>query len=271
MKKNTFQSPSIETETIDILSERLLKATTQLAAANKELLALQKEREEMLSNISHDLRAPLTAIHSALDYIDSLENKTEEDYQSTLAIIKRRTANLESLVNDMYYLFCVEDTSKELSFEDVDACLFLETYFYDTIIDTRYDSHDVQLEIAPELAGHFIRIDRQRMIRVLDNLMTNAAKYSDPDAAITLKAIISDDKIIISVIDTGFGIPHEALNDIFRRTYRVSSARTPDSTTGSGLGLSIVKAIVERHQGSITCESTLGEGSAFTITLPLYQ
>ena len=62
MKKNTFESPSIETETIDILSERLLKATTQLAAANKELLSLQKEREEMLSNISHDLRAPLTAV-----------------------------------------------------------------------------------------------------------------------------------------------------------------------------------------------------------------
>ena len=73
MKKNTFESPSIETETIDILSERLLKATTQLAAANKELLSLQKEREEMLSNISHDLRAPLTAIHGALDYMDSLE------------------------------------------------------------------------------------------------------------------------------------------------------------------------------------------------------
>lgn len=271
MKKNTFESPSIETETIDILSERLLKATTQLAAANKELLSLQKEREEMLSNISHDLRAPLTAIHGALDYMDSLEVKTENDYQTALAIIRRRTLNLESLVNDMYYLFCVEDTTKELSFEKEDVCLFLETYFYDAIIDARYDTHDVYLEIAPELEGCLINVDRQRLIRVLDNLMTNAAKYSEPEASITLEAKKCQDQVVISVIDTGFGIPEDALNRIFHRTFRVSSARTPDNTTGSGLGLSIVKAIVERHGGNIRCESTLGKGSTFIITLPLYQ
>lgn len=269
MKKNIFEQPTIESETIESLSAKLLATTAQLMETNRELQKIQKERSEMLANISHDLRAPITAIRSSVDYLISGKNLTGEDYTSSLKLIDRRTKTLEDLIQDMYYLFCVEDTSKELALETVDAAAFLEEYFYDAIVDTRYDEHNMDLVIG-ENVDCTIQIDLQKIVRVLDNLFTNAAKYSPTGTDITLKARVTEDSqmLQVSVIDNGIGIPQDSLAHIFSRTYTVSSARTPNSVTGSGLGLSIVKAIVERHGGAVSCESEEGKGSCFTFTLP---
>lgn len=269
MKKNFFEQPIIESETIEALSARLLAATTELSKSNNELQKLQKERSEMLANISHDLRAPITAIRSAVDYLVSGHNLTDEDYRSSLMLIDRRTKTLENLIQDMYYLFCVEDTSRLLDLEEVDASMFLEEYFYDAIVDSRYDNHHMILDID-EVSDCRLNVDIQKLVRVLDNLFTNAAKYSPAGTDITLKAVVNRkaSALTVSVSDTGNGIPKDALARIFNRTYTVSSARTPNSSTGSGLGLSIVKAIIERHGGTVSCVSELNEGSCFSFTLP---
>lgn len=271
-KKNHFSTPKLESETIESLSAKLLDATVELTRVNRELLRVQKEREEMLSNISHDLRAPITAIRSALDYLRDGEALSPEDMKSTIALIDRRTKTLEDLIQDMYYLFCVEDTSKELNFETVDVGLFLEEYFYDALADNRYDTHDMCLEL-PDSLNCYIKIDIQKFVRVLDNLFTNAAKYTPTDSRITLSAALSPDSSLlqISVSDNGPGIPEESLPNIFNRTYTVSSARTPGVAGGSGLGLSIVKAIVERHGGNVSCQSNEEEGCCFTITIPVVE
>ena len=271
LQKNKFHSPSIQDETIESLSAKLLKATDELTIANKKLRQVQKEREEIISNISHDLRAPITAIRSAIDYLNTSENLTLADYQSSLAMIDRRTRTLEDLIHDMYYLFCVEDTSKEFQFTEIDVAPFLEEYYYDTLADSRFDTHEVNLEL-PSALNCKIKIDTQKLVRVLDNLFTNAIKYTPEDSVITLKAEQNTAKglLQISVIDNGPGIPKEALQNIFKRTYTVSKARTPGSQTGSGLGLTIVKAIMERHGGFATCTSIPGEGCNFTISLPLF-
>ncbi len=264
MRKNIFEQPGIESETIESL-------TAKLVVANQELQKVQKERSEMLANISHDLRAPITAIRSAIDYLNAGKHLTEEDYRSSLQLIDRRTKTLEDLIQDMYYLFCVEDTSKELILEPIEAAFFFEEYFYDAIIDTRYDTHNMHLDIADNVTG-MIQIDLQKIVRVLDNLFTNAAKYSPPNTDITLKVVLDEgsQNLLVAVIDNGIGIPKAALEHLFNRTYTVSSARTPNSATGSGLGLSIVKAIIERHHGTISCESKEGKGSCFSFTLPCH-
>lgn len=268
-KKPYFQSPAIESETIDSLSQKLFLANAQLTAANRALEKATREREDMLANISHDLRAPITAIRSAVDYLTSGQEISMEDYRTSIHLIDHRTKTLEKLIQDMYYLFCVEDTSKKLELQTLDAVSFLEEYFYNTIPDRLYDNHDMVLDLPDDLHCQ-IQIDLQKMIRVLDNLFTNAAKYSGPGSRITLTAALAPagDALIISVTDNGQGIPTESLPHIFNRTYTVSSSRTPGSTTGSGLGLSIVKAIVERHGGTVSCESRLGYGSCFQIKLP---
>lgn len=272
MKKTSFEQPLIESETIEALSTKLLATTTQLMQSNRELTRIQNERNEMLSNISHDLRAPITAIRNAVDYLTLGKDLSPEDYQNTLALIDRRTKTLEDLIQDMYYLFCVEDLSKKLSLETINPLAFFEEYFYDALADSRYDEHILNLQIDDTICGN-IQIDIQKIVRVMDNLFTNAAKYSPKGTHIDLivKEHSSLNLLKVSVKDNGIGIPKGDLKHIFGRTYTVSSARTPNSTTGSGLGLSIVKAIIERHDGTVGCESTEGEGSEFFFTLPLYK
>lgn len=266
MEKSTFFSPEIESEKINELSAKLLEVTNALQQSNQELLRVQREREEMLSNISHDLRAPLTAIRSAMDCL-TIEPLTNEERKGYLATMDRRMKTLETLVADMYYLFCVEDTGKKLDFVEVDAAPFFEEYFIDATTDERYDSKDMQLDMDAELDAK-ISIDIQKIIRVLDNLFTNACKYSGDGAMIKLSVKPTDGFIEVKVTDTGAGIPEEDVQKVFGRTFTVSSARTPNSSTGSGLGLSIAKAIIERHGGNIRCESKLGIGTTFTFTLP---
>ncbi len=276
MKKTTFETPGIESNTIEILSARLLEVTELLSKSNEKLKKEQKEREQMLANISHDLRAPITAIRSAIDYLTSDQEISKEDITSSLQLIDRRTKTLENLIQDMYYLFNVEDTSKELNFEVVDATAFLEEYFYDAIVDSRYDTHHMILNLEPGLDCSIV-IDVHKIVRVLDNLLTNAAKYSQADSTITLKGYLYREGYVLSnsfcieVIDNGIGIPTDAIESIFNRTYTVSASRTPNSSTGSGLGLSIVKAIVERHEGKIQCISEVVNGSKFIILLPIHH
>ncbi|MBP5332273.1 MAG: HAMP domain-containing histidine kinase [Lachnospiraceae bacterium] len=269
-----FRSPNLEAKTVEEL-------TLQLIEAHSKLQALQKEREMMLANISHDLRAPITAIRSAVDLALSTDDLSEEDFKKTMNLIDRRTSTLEDLINDMYYLFCVEDNSRPLKTIEADACTFLEEYFYDAIVDSRYDAFDMQLDVPTDLKCT-INVEPQKMVRVLDNLMTNSAKYAGEKATyIRLGARIAAGKaqtgpgnvptsynLRITVSDNGCGIAPEALPHIFTRTFTGSDARTPGTRTGSGLGLSIARAIVERHGGTIDVRSETGKGTEFTILLP---
>lgn len=270
MKKLKYEVPTVESNDIKILTTQLLETTKKLMEANKQLQKAEVERSEMLANISHDLRAPITAIRSSIDYLTAGHTVNQEDLSASLHLIDRRTKNLENLINDIYLLFCVEDQSKSFDYSEVSASLFIEEYYYDAITGSIYNDRNMHLDISDNL-NCMIHIDIQKFIRVLDNLLINASKYSTKDAHITLKTNQNDtnDHLLISVLDTGIGIPEEVIDKIFERTYTVSSARSPESPTGSGLGLSIAKAIVERHNGTIHCKSKEGIGSEFTITIPI--
>ena len=272
MKKPTFQEPLVETDSVEVLSNKLLSLTKELTLTNQELARIQQERSSMLSNISHDLRAPISAIRSAIDLLLSNHPLSKADVQTALNLIDRRTTTLQTLIQDMYLLFTLESNELPLHYETVSAVPFFEEYFYQALIDQRYEDKKMQLEISDDI-NVWITIDIQQMLRVLDNLFTNAAKYSPSQAEITFSVKLNRDesKLIIQVIDTGIGIPAECLPRIFDRTYMASFARTPDSATGSGLGLCIVKLIIEKFYGQIECESQVGKGSTFTILLPIQK
>ncbi len=267
MSNKTFISPEIEKNTIEELSKQLIKT-------NAELKKLQDEREIMFANISHDLRAPMTAIRSAIDLALSEENPSKAELLSTIELIDRRSKTLESLVNDMYFLYSVSNVPKAFECEEIEAAPFLEEYFYDLQTDSRFDDFEMVLDIEHGM-DCVINIDVQKMIRVLDNLFTNAARYALDDKVtkkpcISLKASCDTERLTVSVIDNGPGISEKDLPYVFMRTYTVSDSRTPESSkSGSGLGLSIAKAIVEKHNGIIECKSVLGEGTEFVISLPI--
>jgi len=169
----------------------------------------------------------------------------------------------------MYELFTLEDPSHAFSFQELDAPAFLEEYFYTALPDSHYAGHLLCLSVSQDLHATLFA-DPGKLIRILDNLLGNAAKYAPAGTKITLSAAPSADltSLRISVTDEGPGIPPEDLERIFNRTYTVSSARTPGSATGSGLGLAIVKTITERHGGTVSCENASGAGSIFSVTLP---
>jgi signal transduction histidine kinase len=173
------------------------------------------------------------------------------------------------VIRDMYELFTLEDPSHAFSFQELDAPAFLEEYFYTALPDSHYAGHLLCLSVSQDLHATLFA-DPGKLIRILDNLLSNAAKYAPAGTKITLSAAPSADltSLRISVTDEGPGIPPEDLERIFNRTYTVSSARTPGSATGSGLGLAIVKTITERHGGTVSCENAPGAGSIFSVTLP---
>lgn len=264
--KKTFEQPIVAENTIEELSRKLLKA-------NEELKKAENSRKMMLENISHDLRAPLTAIRSTIDYFKhkSYEEKLSlsiDEMNYLLSVLDVRTKTLEVLINDLYYLTVLESNQNVFDFVKIPLGQFLEEYFFSLEIDERYVDYVLRLDF-PENFEVTVNIDVAKMSRVLDNLFTNARKYSDLGTTITLGAMPKEEMVCFYVKDNGRGIPKDAIQYIFERTYRVSESRTPDKEAGSGLGLSIAKTIVIRHGGNISCVSKEGEGSCFFVDLPM--
>lgn len=254
--------------TVDELSAALYRANEELQHKNEELLALQKSQTEMFANISHDLRSPITAIRSAIEYLLSLGQINEEELRSTFMLLTTRIISLEGLIDDIFLMTRLDSNTLSMDKEEVNIGALLEEYYYSCEVDSKYSTRNLELEV-PTQFNYFLQVDIKKIIRVLDNLFTNAYKYSKEGDVIALGAKATSDEVTIWVRDTGIGVEADLCDKIFERTYTVSAARTPVSATGAGLGLSIAKSIIEKHGGHIWCESTLGAGSCFYFTLPI--
>lgn len=262
-KKRNFSSPDL---TVEDLSRALYRS-------NQKLKQTIQERDEIYANISHDLRSPITAIHNSIEYLQSLDHITEQDINSTLPLLYERTLALEKMINDIFLLTKLDSSDSMLHMENIPAAEFLEDFFFMCDADSKYSDRNLVLDISENL-NVIIHIDPAYITRVLDNLFTNALKYTHTGDTITLSAHLSithKNTLQVSVTDSGIGIPPSDIKKIFQRTYMTSSARTPSEHSGAGLGLAICTSIVNKHGGNIWCESNaaLHPGSCFSFTLPL--
>lgn len=264
-QKKVYRKPRITREKLE---EELIKASQELMEANGRLAAEEKERREFLSNLSHDLRAPLSALAGSVELLLSKNHIDQEEYRRLLLMMERRIETIRVMIEDMFLLSSVENTSIELKKEPVNAGLFLEEYFYAGQVNDRFEDRILELEL-PEEFPYIIEIDTLQFLRVLDNLFSNAVRYSRKGDKITMGGSYHPEsgEVWITVSDSGAGIAPQDLEHIFERGYRATRSRTPEDG-GSGLGLAIAKGILERHGGRIWCESTEGEGSCFTAALP---
>lgn len=263
MERKPYIRPQISREELE---QRLFEANLSLQAANDRLEEEERQRTALFANLSHDLRAPISALCNGVEYLKTGKAQAQGE---VLDLMEKRLNFLKRLVEDMFLLSKMESGDEVLHRQTLDAAAFLEAYFYSCEVDTAYEERRLSLEL-PENLDCLILIDPELMVRVLDNLFTNARNYSSPGASITLSAWKGESVVEIAVTDTGVGIPAEVMPHIFERSYRASQSRTPGDG-GSGLGLAIVRSILERHGGEIRCESTPGKGSKFTCTLPLAQ
>ena len=229
------------------------------------LKQLDQMKNDFVHTVSHDLRSPLTSVLGYTELVSRVGSLNEQQIEF-INRIRSSIKNITTLVDELLDLSRLEagfDTRRETVHLENTLKLALETLEG----QFRLNNQTLKLEVGkdlPELRGNPIRL-RQ----LLDNLLTNAVKYSPPGSTIQISLEAEDSWIIFSVADKGPGIPQSEQTRIFEKFYRASNV--PSQASGTGLGLAIVKSIVEAHQGRIWVESMVGKGSTFFVVLPAHE
>ncbi|MGC8227551.1 cell wall metabolism sensor histidine kinase WalK [Pseudobacillus badius] len=225
---------------------------------------IEMDRREFVANVSHELRTPLTTMRS---YLEALADGAWQDADIAphfLDVTQTETERMIRLVNDLLQLSKFDSRDYQLTKKDVDF-----TEFFNRIID-RFEmtkSQDVTFKRKLPRYPIYVVIDTDKLTQVLDNIISNALKYSPEGGQITFSVEEKSDKIEVSVRDQGMGIPQKNLERIFERFYRVDRARSR-KMGGTGLGLAIAKEIITAHEGHIWATSVEGKGTTIFFTLP---
>lgn len=226
---------------------------------------LERERREFVSNVSHELRTPLTTMRSYLEALTDGAWKDEKVAPRFLQVTQNETERMIRMVNDLLQLSKMDHKDFHLDKERTN----FTNYFHYVIdrFEMNIPEHITLVRKIPN-GKYFVWIDRDKMMQVLDNLISNAIKYSPEGGVVTLKVVQQRQELLISISDQGVGIPYEKIDKIFERFYRADQARSR-KLGGSGLGLAISKELIEAHKGRIWARSSEGNGTTIYFTLPL--
>jgi signal transduction histidine kinase len=239
----------------------------QLAAAfnrmSRELENLEASRRDLVANVSHELKTPITAIRA---HLENLLDGVEEPNPEILEIMLAQSERLGRLVEQLLDLSKLESGEVPLRREEVALAPLVAQVVSE--IEVACTDRDVALtsDLPEDLPA--IEADPERVHQVLFNLVDNAVRFTPEGGAVRIEAQRHDGSVLVSVADTGVGIPEEALPRLFERFYRVDSSRARGDG-GTGIGLAIARSVVEAHGGTIRAESEPGLGSTFTFDLPL--
>ncbi|AMQ04510.1 cell wall metabolism sensor histidine kinase WalK [Sporosarcina psychrophila] len=231
---------------------------------NTEQEKIDMERREFVSNVSHELRTPLTTMRSYLEALADGAWKNEEIAPSFLHVTQTETERMIRLVNDLLKLSRMDSRDYDLNKEWVEF-----NYFFKSIIG-RFEfskSQEVQFIRLLSSSELFVEIDTDKMTQVLDNIISNALKYSPDGGDIRFGITMSGDFIKVMISDDGMGIPQANVKRIFDRFYRADRARSR-AMGGTGLGLAIAREMILAHGGEIWAESEEGKGTTIFFTLP---
>ena len=237
----------------------LLKDVTQLKQ-------LEKARTDFVATISHEFKTPLTSIMMGTSMIiDGSMGVLNEEQQDILATIKEDGERLTRLVNDLLELSRIEAGSSVFNIEPCSIDAIIDDSIKQFAIQAAHKN--VSIHVSAEETMPKVIADYEKITWVFNNLISNALKYTGSGDEISITAFIRDEKMFILVKDTGIGIPEEFQEKIFDKYVQVKGQDL--EARGTGLGLAVVKEIINTHGGEIWCESKLDTGSTFTFTLPL--
>jgi signal transduction histidine kinase len=235
-----------------------------LAEQNERLREADRLKDEFVALISHDLRTPLTSIMGYLELAMDDETLSEEP-RTYLEVVQRNSERLLRLVNDLLFVARLEAGELDLHSSEVDlgACV------RQAVEEARPRAQAKSIELGCEVQSvPEIRADRGRMFQLLDNLISNAIKFTPEGGRVEVRLVQRDSRLRLEVSDTGIGIAHAEIGRLFQRFFRATTA-TERHIPGTGLGLYIASAIAEAHGGGIDVESEPGRGTTFCVEFPV--
>jgi two-component system, OmpR family, sensor histidine kinase BaeS len=247
----------VQVRTRDELGD-LARTFNQMSA---EIHHANQLRKQMTADIAHDLRTPLMVISG---YLEALRDGTLEATPERFEAMSHEAVLLKRLVEDLRTLSLADAGELKLVYQSVQPRELLEQVKQS--FEPLAGEQQVALRVEAGEGLPALQIDRERMVQVLGNLVSNALRYTPAGGSVTLRARQQGNRIQLVVADTGSGIPQDKLPNIFERFYRIEESRH-ENQGESGLGLAIAKSIVEAHRGTIAAESQVGVGTSMTITL----
>ncbi|RPJ87455.1 MAG: PAS domain S-box protein, partial [Acidobacteria bacterium] len=227
------------------------------------LRSLESVRRDFVSNVSHELKTPLTSIEGYSETLLSEEGLTSTQ-RSFLEKVHRHARSLSQVVDDLFKLVQLETNAEPLTRTEMSMQILMTDV--EKEFGSRYSAKRIQLEFESHLTSDCILGSEPHLRRVFANLLENALKHTETGMVRVAARSVGQD-VVVSVSDTGIGIPHEDLGRIFERFYRVSKDRSRESG-GAGVGLALVKHIVQLHGGRVWAESEVGRGTKVSFTLP---
>jgi signal transduction histidine kinase len=254
-----------EREVARARGDELSAANVRLAEANARLAELDQLKTDFMSMVSHELRTPLGLIKgyagTLLRTDITLDDATRHEF---LQVIDDETDRLTELVTNLLDMSRIESGTLRIDPGPIDPSELLTGCAKRLAV--REPDRQVEVDIPDDLPR--ILADERRIVQVVDNLLTNAARYTPPDTRILLRARSCGQLVTVKVVDQGPGIPAEKREQIFEKFVRLDSGERPESS-GTGLGLAICRGIVQAHGGTIWVESESGRESTFAFTLPM--
>lgn len=224
-----------------------------------------KRRSRLMASISHDLRTPLTSIQG---YVEGLQDgivKDKETYDRYLETILIKTEALNHLIDDLSVFAKQELGEFSLNKDRINSGALLNSYFKQK--ESEFALSNVNLILERPFVSTFIEVDRYRFVQILENLMSNAKKYTD--TTVRVYTSVKDYQLQIFIEDDGHGIPQSSIPHLFDYFYMVNKKKDQKEKMGSGLGLAICKNLITAHKGDISVTSSEGNGSTFMISIPI--
>lgn len=262
--------PEGDVEEIRSLFESFEEMRVRLKAANEEKIVFDEQNRELISNISHDLRTPITAVKGYCEGLIDGVADTPEKQERYVRTIYNKTIEMDRLINELSFYSKITTNRIPYAFSEVNV----KAFFNDAAdeLGMSLGAEGVEFTYKNTVPADVAVIaDVEQITRVLHNIISNAEKYTDkPEKRIDLDVSLHGDEVVAAVSDNGKGIAVKDLPNIFDRFYRTDSSRN-SRQGGSGIGLSIVKKIVEDHGGRVWAKSTEGEGTTMYFALRRYE
>jgi signal transduction histidine kinase len=267
--RNRFPVADNSRDEIDLLGANFNTMAERIDQQVRTLQQTDAKRREMVANVSHDLRTPLTSLHG---YLETLllkdESLSTEERRQYLEIATNQSARLNELIGELFELAKLDSSETLLNIEPFSLSELVHDIIHKFQLAAEQRNIRIQANFAQNLP--FAYGDIGLIQRALDNLIENALRYTPSGGRITLSLQGQSDNIMVKVADTGQGIPKEEIEHIFDRFYRLEKNRTA-SGQNAGLGLAIVKRIIDLHGSDIHADSQPNQGTTFSFSLPTYQ